>query len=105
MRRELQRMDHLGLFLLVAGLTMFLLGVSWGGNPKPWHSGLILGLLITGGVLLVVFVLWEAYTPSPNPIVDLKLFKHRGYVCLNIISACSGAMYVGLSIIWPQCEF
>jgi multisubunit Na+/H+ antiporter MnhB subunit len=28
---ELKRVDWLGLFLLVAGLTLFLLGVSWGG--------------------------------------------------------------------------
>ena len=30
LRRELMRVDYVGIFLLVAGLSMFLLGVSWG---------------------------------------------------------------------------
>lgn len=51
----------------------------------------------------MIFVIYEAYTPSPNPIVDITLFKDvRGYVCLNIISMAAGAMYIALSIIWPQ---
>ncbi|OAG44502.1 hypothetical protein AYO21_01498 [Fonsecaea monophora] len=102
-RREFKRMDHFGLFLLVAGLTLFILGVSWGGNPQPWTSGRILGLLITGGVTLIIFVIYEVYTPSPNPIVDMTLFKDiRGYVCLNIVSMAAGAMYIALNVIWPQ---
>lgn len=28
--QEIQRIDFVGIFLLVAGLAMFLLGVSWG---------------------------------------------------------------------------
>lgn len=101
--QEFKRIDHAGLFLLIAGLTMFLLGVSWGGNPQPWTSGRILGLIITGGIILIVFVIYEAYTPSPNPMVDVTLFKDvRGYLCLNIVSMAAGAMYIALSIIWPQ---
>lgn len=103
---ELKRVDFGGIFLLVAGLTLFILGVSWGGNPKPWTSGLILGLLISGGVTLIAFGSYEAYTSSPNPFVDLKLFKDiRGFVCLNVISMAAGAMYISLQIIWPQREF
>lgn len=98
-------MDHIGLLLLTAGLTLFILGVSWGGNPQPWSSPKILGLLISGGLVLIIFVFYEAYTPCPNPIVDISLFKDvRGYVCLNIISMAAGAMYIALSIIWPQRE-
>jgi RsiW-degrading membrane proteinase PrsW (M82 family) len=101
--QEFKRIDHFGLLLLVAGLTLFLLGVSWGGNPQPWTSSLILGLIISGGLTLVIFVFYEAWTPSPNPIVDLTLFKDvRGYLCLNIVAMAAGAMYIALSVIWPQ---
>lgn len=105
-RQEFKRIDHFGLFLLIAGLTLFLLGVSWGGNPQPWTSGRILGLIISGGVTLVVFVVYEAYTSSPNPMVDVRLFKDiRGYLCLNIVSMAAGAMYIALNVIWPQRKF
>lgn len=101
--QELERVDYGGVFFLVTGLTLFLLGVSWGGNPKPWTSGLILGLLIPGGVVLVGFVVYESYCPSPNPFVEMRLFKNfRGFVCLNIISMAGGALYLSLQIIWPQ---
>lgn len=102
---ELQRVDAGGIFLLVAGLVLFLLGISWGGNPKPWTSPLILGLLITGALLVVIFVIFERFTPSPNPFIDMTLFKDiRGYTCLVILSSAAGALYIGLTIVWPQRE-
>ncbi|PMD49988.1 trichothecene efflux pump [Hyaloscypha bicolor E] len=103
---EFKRVDHFGLLFLISGLTLFLLGVSWGGNPQPWTSDKILSLIITGGVTLIIFGVYEAYTSSPNPMVDLTLFKDiRGYLCLNIVSMAAGAMYIALSVIWPQQVF
>lgn len=32
-----------------------------GGSPLPWASGKILGLIITGGVLLIIFVFWGKF--------------------------------------------
>ena len=29
-KEEMKRVDYVGIFLLVAGMSMFLLGVSWG---------------------------------------------------------------------------
>ncbi|OAL40510.1 hypothetical protein AYO20_00246 [Fonsecaea nubica] len=101
--QEFQRVDFGGFFLIVVGLTLFLLGVSWGGNPKPWTSGLVLGLLIPGGVIVVIFLVYEANCPSPNPFVEMRLFKNvRGFVCLNVISMAGGALYLSLQLIWPQ---
>lgn len=101
--QEVKRIDFVGIFLLVAGLAMFLLGVSWGGSPLPWTSGRILGLIITGGVVLIFFVFWEIYSKVPNPIVPMYLFKDvRGFTCMNIIGSMGGTIYVALSIIWPS---
>ena len=39
----------------------------------------------------------------PNPLVPTYYFRDlRGFVCLNIISAVAGTLYVSLSIIWPS---
>lgn len=73
--QEVKRVDWVGAFLLVTGLALFLLGVSWGpsslppfwyilliytlgGSPLPWKSARILGLVISGGLVLVSFVFW-----------------------------------------------
>lgn len=55
---EFKRIDFVGAFLMATGLCLFILGVSWGGNPEPWDSSKILGLLITGILVLIIFFLY-----------------------------------------------
>ncbi|OQU97446.1 hypothetical protein CLAIMM_03376 [Cladophialophora immunda] len=99
---EVKRIDFVGIFLMTAGLSMFLLGVSWGGSPLPWTSARILSLLIVGGVTLVVFVFYEIYSGVANPLIPMYFFKDlRGFTCLVVICGISGISYVAPSIIWP----
>lgn len=44
-RSRLRRLDFGGMILASAGLTLCTLGLSWGGNPKPWTSGMSLTTL------------------------------------------------------------
>jgi hypothetical membrane protein len=32
---ELKKVDYIGVFLLISGLTLFLVGISWGGPAQP----------------------------------------------------------------------
>ncbi|KAK4947679.1 hypothetical protein LTR10_013625 [Elasticomyces elasticus] len=101
--QEVKRIDFVGIFLMVAGLSMFLLGISWGGSPLPWTSPRILCLVIIGGVTLIAFVLYEIYSGVPNPLVPMYFFKDlRGFDCLVVICGVSGISYVAPSIIWPS---
>lgn len=58
--QEVKRIDFGGIFLLVSGLALFLLGVSWGGQSTTltWTSARILALLIVGGLLIIAFVFY-----------------------------------------------
>lgn len=117
--QELKRIDWIGIFLLVAGLVLFLLGISWGetvldcgrfgidaragGQPLPWSSPRILGLIISGGITLVAFVIWEAFSRTTNPLIPMYFFRDvRGFVILCIISAVSGTVYLATAILWPS---
>lgn len=100
---EVKKIDFIGVFLLVAGLTLFLLGVSFGGQAFPWTSPTTLGLLISGGITLVVFVLYEIYGGTERPIIPMHFFLDlTGFTPIVVISAVSGCLYVALSIIWPS---
>lgn len=45
----------------------------------------------------------EIYSNVPNPLMPMNLFKDlRGFVCLNVMAACAGGLYVSLSILWPS---
>ncbi|KAL2421666.1 Trichothecene efflux pump TRI12 [Exophiala dermatitidis] len=101
--QEIKRIDWVGMFLLVAGLVLFLLGISWGGSPVPWSSPRILGLVISGGITLVLFGFWEVFSHTPNPLIPMHLFKDlRGFTPLFIISAVSGTVYLATAILWPS---
>ncbi|KAE8356483.1 fungal trichothecene efflux pump [Aspergillus coremiiformis] len=101
-REELRKTDWIGVFLLTTGLALFLLGISWGGSPQPWNSPRILGLLISGAVTCVAFVLYECFGGPVHPIVPMKFFRDvRGFGCIVIISAVMGIMNVALFIMYP----
>lgn len=91
------------MFLLAAGLVLFLLGISWGGQPYAWDSGLVLGLLISGAVTLIIFVLYEVYGNITTPIIPMHLFKDfRSFGCVVIISAITGCLQTAAFIVWPS---
>ncbi|KAI0883703.1 fungal trichothecene efflux pump [Annulohypoxylon maeteangense] len=100
---EIKKIDFLGVFLLVAGLALFLLGVSWGGQPLAWDSATILGLLISGFVCLVAFILYEIFGGAERPIIPMHFFKDlTGFTPIVVISAVTGCLNVALQITWPS---
>jgi hypothetical protein len=50
---------------------LFMAGMQWGGYQYSWGSAHVLVPLILGAVLLIVFVLWEAYG-AKHPMYVLK---------------------------------
>lgn len=77
------RLDPVGVLLVTAGL----LGIVFAmvrGNDHGWGSTQILGALIGGGVLVLLFILWE--TRAPAPMVPLRLFRSRGFSIAAIIA-------------------
>ncbi|KAI4749206.1 hypothetical protein E4T50_00535 [Aureobasidium sp. EXF-12298] len=75
--------DAIGLVLLSAGVSLFLLPFSlYLLQPKGWASPLIIGLVVGGFVLIVVFVLWEAFW-APVTFIPYSLLKDR-----TVLGAC-----------------
>ncbi|KAM0304493.1 hypothetical protein ACHAPM_002591 [Fusarium culmorum] len=103
-RDELAKLDWIGIFLVSVGVSLFLLGVSWGGKPNsPWNSSKIIGLMTSGLGSLVVFALYEVFGKPVQPMIPPALFKDtRGFVCILLISSIMGAMNLCLTIIYPQ---
>ncbi|OAG42681.1 hypothetical protein AYO21_02964 [Fonsecaea monophora] len=47
-KQQLKELDYVGLLLFGGGLTIMLIGLSFGGNPHPWTSATVLAPLIIG---------------------------------------------------------
>lgn len=61
-----------GNFLVMAGTTLVVLGLTWGGVRFPWSSWQVLVPLILGLMLLVGFIAYEAHVPEV-PLVRSRL--------------------------------
>ncbi|PNS18925.1 hypothetical protein CAC42_6020 [Sphaceloma murrayae] len=76
----------LGVLLLASGLVLFLLPFSLAdGAPSGWRTPYILGMLLTGLVLLILFGLHEAFT-ARTPFIPFALMTTRtvtGILALN----------------------
>jgi len=74
--------SDLGIFLWTAGLTLFLMGVSWGGVIYPWKSAAVISSMVIGFVLLVILFVYEAYADLTYPAIPVKFFANRGFISL-----------------------
>src|SRR5579884_2138328 len=106
--REHQKIDWLGNVTFAIGLTVFLLGITYGiepygGAPMGWGNPLVIGAILVGIVLLAAFVWIELHVE--DPMFRLDLFKIRMFAAGNIASFLSALGRGGLQfmlIIWLQ---
>ncbi len=106
--RKNQKLDIPGNILFAVGLTVLLIGMTYGlqpyGNsPMGWTSPFVLACLIGGAAALAVFVFVEQHVPQP--MFHLDLFKIRMFAASNIATFLASLARGGLNfilIIWLQ---
>ncbi|MFL5701973.1 MAG: MFS transporter, partial [Ktedonobacteraceae bacterium] len=106
--REHQKIDWLGNVTFALGLTVFLLGITYGiepygGLPMGWSNPLVIGAILLGIALLAAFVWIELHVD--DPMFRLDLFKIRMFAAGNIAGFLSALGRGGLQfmlIIWLQ---
>ncbi|MES0360111.1 MAG: MFS transporter [Anaerolineales bacterium] len=76
-----EKFDLLGAGVFLGGLIALLLGLNQ-GYAWGWTSLPILSLIIIAGFFLAIFIIVE--TRSPNPMLDLNLFKNRVFSASTI---------------------
>ncbi len=106
--REHQKIDWPGNVTFALGLTILLLGITYGiepygGSPMGWGNPLVIGAILLGIVLLAAFVWIELHVD--DPMFRLDLFKIRMFAAGNIAAFLSALGRGGLQfmlIIWLQ---
>jgi EmrB/QacA subfamily drug resistance transporter len=87
------KVDYLGAVVLAGGLSAIVLFTSLGGTSYAWGSPQIVGLIVVGVVLLVVFPFVEAR--AAEPILPLELFRNRIFVTTSAIGFIVGLALFG----------
>ncbi|RTE71284.1 hypothetical protein BHE90_014295 [Fusarium euwallaceae] len=75
-RLKLKAVDFLGIFLALAGMTVVILGLTWGGNDFSWNSVQVITTLVVGTAVSVAFILWQWKGPR-YPLIPLHIFKSK----------------------------
>lgn len=84
-------LDWIGFGWIGVGLPLVLYGLT---EPQSATIPLTLGV-----VALVVFVLRT--TRRTNPLLDLSMYRNRGYLFATAAAGCSGALRFGSALIFP----
>lgn len=95
--------DLIGLGIMVIAVGALQLMLDLGKEHDWFESGLIIALGVVAAIGLVAFVIWEM--GEKHPIVDLRVFRHRGYtMAVIVIAAGFGAMFAAnvLTPLWLQ---
>lgn len=106
--RTAGRLDWAGTLTFGLGLTVLLIGITYGIQPygdstTGWTSPWVLGSIAVGLLLLVAFCVVELKVSSP--MVDIRLFKSAAFGMGNLAGLMSSVGRGGLQfmlIIWLQ---
>ncbi|BCL82169.1 putative MFS-type transporter YhcA [Ktedonobacteria bacterium brp13] len=93
--------DLLGFITAALGLGLLLYGLS-DASTDGWSSGIVLGCLIGGGLLLVMFILVELgrIRREEQPLLDIRVFSSRPFSSSMIASTLViFALYGGLFLV------
>ncbi|MGA5822799.1 MFS transporter [Kitasatospora sp. NPDC094028] len=90
------RLDPVGVLLSTVGLLSLVYGLIEGGHRNDWTTPVVLGPMLGGLAVLVVFVLVELRVPSPS--FDVRLFRNSRFAGSSLavmltFFALSGSMY------------
>jgi EmrB/QacA subfamily drug resistance transporter len=86
-------MDYLGAALLAGGLASIVLFTSLGGTTLPWASWQSILLIVSGVVLLGLFL--AAERRAEEPILPLELFRNRIFSVTSAIGFIVGLALFG----------
>ena len=92
--------DYGGIVLISAGVSLFLVWVSLGGNQFEWNSPVSWAMVVGAVVLLAVAVLVELR--AKEPLIPLGLFRNRTFTLSVIASISVGVAMFGTSVFLSQ---
>ncbi len=96
---ERSRIDLVGLVLLVVWVAALQLMLDEGKNLDWFASTQITALALIAAIGFAAFLIWELH--EPNPIVDLRVFRHRGFSVSVLTISLAFACFFGVSVLTP----
>ncbi|MET0236357.1 MAG: MDR family MFS transporter [Kibdelosporangium sp.] len=99
-RRPGAKVDYLGAFLIMLGVSTLLVWTTLAGHQFDWLSGWTF-LLVGGGLLVLALAVWVESRVA-EPIVPLSIFGNRTVTLTTIVSFLVGVAMFGGTVFLSQ---
>ncbi|KAH8078743.1 iron permease [Cristinia sonorae] len=103
---KVAKVDWFGNVIVIAGTTLAIMGLTWGGTRYPWVSVYVLVPLFLGLGLLAAFVVYEAHVPKV-PTIPFRILNntttYSGYICTFIHGIASITLIYYTPIYFQAC--
>ncbi len=93
------RVDVIGLALLVLWVGSLQIMLDLGKENEWFASPLIIGLAVTAVLGFIAFLIWEL--TDSNPIVDLRIFRYRGFSLAMVCMALMIGSFFAINVVAP----
>lgn len=98
-RRERPRIDYVGLTTLIIGVGALQIVLDKGNDADWFNSNFIIIASIISAIAIAIFLIWEL--TDPDPIVDLKLFRHRNFTTGTMAMVMGYAAFFAIGLLVP----
>ncbi|RBR03240.1 uncharacterized protein FIESC28_11794 [Fusarium coffeatum] len=75
-KEKVRKIDWWGVMASIAGIVLTVMSINSGGSMWAWQNAKTISLLTIGIIMLLIFIIIEAYF-ARIPIIPLRLFKQR----------------------------
>jgi hypothetical protein len=89
---QVKNLDPIGIFFFVPSIICLILALQWGGSTSLWSAPKIIGLFVTFGVLLIIFIVVEVLTPKTAMIPTRVVLNRSVAGAMSFMFLISGAM-------------
>ncbi len=97
---QLPKIDYVGLITLIIGVGALQIVLDKGNDEDWFNSTFIIITSIVSAIAIVIFLIWEL--TDKDPIVDLKLFRHRNFRMGTIALVLAYAAFFAIGLLVPQ---
>ena len=85
-----RRVDWVGMALLIVGVGAMALAIVESESPA-WTRVDLAATAVAGAIALIAFIVWARH--ASDPLVDLRLFRHRTYSAVNAATLSFGIAF------------
>ncbi|KAF1951583.1 MFS general substrate transporter [Byssothecium circinans] len=94
---RIKRLDLIGAAMFIPAVIMLLMALQWGGLTYPWSSARIIGLLVGGFIIMIIFSTWQ-YRAGNAAMIPPSILTQRSvfWACLCAMFGMGAQTMIGL---------